>query len=192
VDREGYKQIEQSLGDMQSQIERLKQDLSFYRGLVQPDSLVHVKVQQMQILPQPLPGQYRLKFVLVQSGKPDSIVAGNVLLTIDGLMGGRPQSVGLAQVSSSHRAALAYAFLYFQDYEEPVQLPPGFEPTRIGVEIRSGRDATHGFRQAFVWKAQGISVETEPAGAGPDSSVPEPAVRDLQRKGAAVPKEVTD
>ena len=38
VDREGYKQVERSLGDMQSQIARLNQDLSFYRGLVQPDS----------------------------------------------------------------------------------------------------------------------------------------------------------
>ena len=65
----GYKQVERSLGDMQSQIARLNQDLSFYRGLVQPDSLVHVKVQQMQIVPgrrraRRAPWQYRLKFVL--------------------------------------------------------------------------------------------------------------------------------
>jgi hypothetical protein len=52
VDREGYKQVERSLGDMQSQIARLNQDLSFYRGLVQPDSIIHVKVQQMQIVPE--------------------------------------------------------------------------------------------------------------------------------------------
>ena len=52
VDREGYKQVERSLGDMQSQIARLNQDLSFYRGLVQPESLIHVKVQQMQIVPE--------------------------------------------------------------------------------------------------------------------------------------------
>ena len=39
VDREGYAQVEKSLGDMQSQIARLNQDLSFYRGLVQPESL---------------------------------------------------------------------------------------------------------------------------------------------------------
>ena len=55
VDREGYKQVERSLGDMQSQIARLNQDLSFYRGLVQPESLIHVKVQQMQIVPDGLP-----------------------------------------------------------------------------------------------------------------------------------------
>jgi hypothetical protein len=166
VDREGYKQVEQSLGDMQSQIARLTQDLSFYRGLVQPDSLVHVKVQQMQIVPEPAAGQYRLKFVLMQTGKPDSMVAGSAAISIDGLLRGKPMTVSFTQVSSNHRSDLTYSFRYFQDYDEPVQLPPGFEPTRIGVEIHSGRDVSHGFPQAFVWKAQGMSMETE-AGDGP-------------------------
>ncbi len=51
-------------GDMQSQIARLNQDLSFYRGLVQPESLIHVKVQQMQIMPdsrrRTVPSQVRI------------------------------------------------------------------------------------------------------------------------------------
>lgn len=171
VDREGYKQVERSLGDMQSQIARLTQDLSFYRGLVQPDSLVHVKVQQMQIVPEPGPGQFRLKFVLMQTGKPDKLVAGGAAISIDGLSGGKPLTLGFGQISTGHRSgALTYSFRYFQDYDEPVQLPPGFGPTRIGVEIHSAKDAGHGFRQAFVWKAQGMSMETEaggdPANAG--------------------------
>jgi hypothetical protein len=165
VDREGYKQVERSLGDMQSQIARLNQDLSFYRGLVQPDSLIHVKVQQMQILPDAAAGQYHLKFVLMQTGKPDSVVAGSAALTIDGLQRGKPASLNFAQVSSSRRPSLAYSFRYFQDYDELVQLPSGFEPTRVGIEIHSGRDTSRGFRQAFVWKAQGMSVETEANGA---------------------------
>jgi hypothetical protein len=173
VDREGYKQVERSLGDMQSQIARLTQDLSFYRGLVQPDSLVHVKVQQMQIVPVPAPGQYRLKFVLMQTGKPDNMVAGNVAIAIDGLLSGKPSTLSFTQVSNNHRSGLIYAFRYFQDYDEPVQLPPGFEPTRIGIEIHSGRDAAHGFRQAFVWKAQGMSMETE-AGGDPTNSQARP------------------
>ncbi|MDP9084832.1 MAG: hypothetical protein M3N50_13885 [Pseudomonadota bacterium] len=166
VDREGYKQVERSLGDMQSQIARLNQDLSFYRGLVQPDSIIHVKVQQMQIVPQTTPGQYRLKFVLLQTGKPDSVVAGHAGITIDGLLKGKPSSLTFAQVTPNRRVGLAYSFRYFQDYDEPVQLPAGFEPTRVGIDIHSGRDkdASHAFRQAFVWKAQGMSVETEAAG----------------------------
>jgi hypothetical protein len=170
VEREGYKQVERNLGDMQSQIARLNQDLSFYRGLVQPDSLVHVKVQQMQIVPEGAAGQFRLKFVLMQTGKPAASVTGNATATIDGLLGGKPVSLSYAQVSSTQRASLSYSFRYFQDYDEPVQLPPGLEPTRIGVEIHSGRDAAHVFRQAFVWKTQGLSSETEAAGEGVSAS----------------------
>jgi hypothetical protein len=166
VDQEGYKQVSKSLGDMQSQIARLNQDLSFYRGLVQPDSIIHVKVQQMQIVPEAAAGQYRLKFVLMQTGKPDKEVAGNAVITIDGLMQGKPSSLTFGQVVPNRRVSLAYSFRYFQDYDEPIQLPQGFEPTRVGVEIHSSRDRdlSHSFRQAFVWKAQGMSVETEASG----------------------------
>lgn len=186
VDREGYKQVERSLGDMQSQIARLTQDLSFYRGLVQPDSLIHVKVQQMQIVPEAAAGQYRLKFVLMQTGKPDKIVAGTAAVAIDGLLRGKPMSLSFAQVSPTRRTGLSYSFRYFQDYDEPVQLPAGFEPTRIGMKIHSGRDATHGFRQAFVWKAQGMSMETEPAGsdaAGPGAGAGAPANGNARSRG---------
>jgi hypothetical protein len=169
VEREGYKQVERNLGDMENQIARLKQDLSFYRGLVQPDSLIHVKVQQMQIVPDTVPGQYRLKFVLMQTGKPESVVAGSAAITVDGLVRGKPSSLGFGQVAPNQRPTLAYSFRYFQDYDEPIQLPPGFEPTRVGIEIRSSKDkdASHSFRQAFVWKAQGMSVETEASGKPP-------------------------
>ena len=126
VDREGYKQVERSLGDMQSQIARLNQDLSFYRGLVQPDSLIHVKVQQMQIIPEPASGQFRLKFVLMQTGKPDNVVAGSAAITIDGLRQGKPLSLSFAQLTPNRRVSLAYSFRYFQDYDEPIQLPQGF------------------------------------------------------------------
>src|ERR1700724_3838089 len=119
VDREGYKQVERSLGDMQSQIARLNQDLSFYRGLVQPDSLVHVKVQQMQIVPEAAQGQYHLKFVLMQTGKPDREVAGNAVIAVDGLLQSKPTTLNFAQVSSTRRVSLAYSFRYFQDYDEP-------------------------------------------------------------------------
>jgi hypothetical protein len=167
VDNEGYAHVQRSLGDMQSQIARLHQDLSFYRGLVQPDSLIHVKVQQMQIVPQATAGQFQLKFVLMQTSKPDKEVNGNTSITIDGLQQGKPMSLTFAQASPNHRVSLAYSFKYFEEYAEPIVLPQGFEPTRVGVEIHSSKDAAHSFRQAFVWKAQGMSVETEAGGQGP-------------------------
>lgn len=163
VDLEGYKQIQRSLGDMQSQIARLNQDLSFYRGLVQPDTLVHVKVQQMQIVPQ-ADGQYRLKFVLMQTGKPDKEVSGTASIGVDGLRAGKPQTLSFGEISPGHRPTLAYSFRYFEEYDEIVRLPKGFEPTRVAMDLHSGKDQSHGFRQAFIWKAQGMSVEMDANG----------------------------
>jgi hypothetical protein len=164
VDNEGYAHVQRSLGDMQSQIARLNQDLSFYRGLVQPDSLIHVKVQQMQIVPQTGAGQFQLKFVLMQTGKPEKEVNGNAVITVEGLQQRKPVKMSFAQASPNHRVSLSYSFKYFEEYAEPIGLPPGFEPTRVDVEIHSSKDAVHSFRQAFVWKAQGMSIETEANG----------------------------
>jgi hypothetical protein len=165
VDREGYKQVERNLGDMQSQIARLKQDLSFYRGLVQPDSSVGIKVQQMQILPEAGAGQFRLKFILMQVGKQKSSVTGSVAVKVEGLQGGKPLTLPLSALGADTHTSLAYSFRYFQDFEQLLQLPAGFEPTQVRTEVHSGRDTTHSFHQAFVWKAQGMSLETDP---GPD------------------------
>jgi hypothetical protein len=118
----------------------------------------------MQIVPEAVQGQFQLKFVLMQTGKPDNIVNGNAAITVDGLLHAKPVTLTFAQLSGNRRTTLGYSFRYFEDYDEPIQLPPGFEPTRVGVEIHTGRDTTRGFRQAFVWKAQGMSVETEAAG----------------------------
>ncbi len=135
VDREGYKQVERSLGDMQSQIARLNQDLSFYRGLVQPESLIHVKVQQMQIVPEAA-GQFRLKFVLMQTGKPDEVVAGNAAIVVDGLLGGKPRTLSFAELSPDRRVSLAYSFRYFQDYDETHAIAGG-----IRADARGGRNS---------------------------------------------------
>ena len=146
---------------MQSQIARLNQDLSFYRGLVQPESAVQRQSAADADRAGYARGRVSHQFVLMQTGKSSGTIGGSFMITIDGLQSGKPLSLDLARVSPGARASLAYSFKYFQDYDEAVQLPAGFEPTRVGVEIHTGKDVNHGFRQAFVWKAQGMSVEAQ-------------------------------
>lgn len=160
VDREGHAQIERNLADMQGQIARLQQSLAFYQGLVQPDSIVGVKVQQMQILPGPGANQFQLKFMLMQVGKAAGLVAGRVELTILGTRLGRPETLSFAQVAVPRAARLAYSFRYFQEYDQTLQLPRGFAPSRVGVELHSDKGG-RGYRQAFLWRTQGMSSEAD-------------------------------
>lgn len=165
VDREGNAQLQRSLADLQGQIGRLNQDLAFYRGLVQPDSVVRVKAQQMQILPGAGANRFRLKFVLMQVGKPTGTVAGRVDLAVEGMRAGRPETLKFAQLAAAGGADLSYSFRYFQNFDEALQLPPGFAPSRIDVELHAGRDRGRGYRQAFLWNTQGMSPEADSAPA---------------------------
>ncbi len=167
VDRESDAQLERNLAELQGQIARLNQSLAFYRGLVQPDSNVKAKVQQMQIVPLPEAGRFRLKFMLMQVGPPTRPVAGRIALTVLGRRAGRDSRLSLAQVSGGRRASLRYSFRDFQSFDETLRLPPNFAPVRIGVVLRDG--AGREYRQAFLWRTQGMSSETDgtPRGAPP-------------------------
>ncbi|MDE2304887.1 MAG: hypothetical protein KGL34_04960 [Gammaproteobacteria bacterium] len=163
VDRAGSAQLQHSLTDMQGQIARLNQDLAFYQGLVQPDSVVRVKVQQMQILSGAGANRFRLKFVLMQVGKPSGTVAGRIDLAIEGSRNGRPETLQYAQMAPGSAASLSYSFRYFQDFDQPLQLPAGFAPSRIDVALHAGRDRGRGYRQAFLWNTQGVTTEADSA-----------------------------
>jgi hypothetical protein len=161
VDREGYKQVEHSLGDMQSQIARLNQDLAFYRGLVQPDANYGVKVQRMQIQPEGGANRFRLKFVMMQTNRAEKPVTGSTVLSFEGLQSGRPVTLPLTNVSPKARPALAYSFRYFQDFDEILQMPRDFQATRVNVEIRAGRSTTASVHQAFAWRTSGLPIEPD-------------------------------
>ena len=164
VDREGEAQLEHNLADLQGQIARLNQSLAFYRGLVQPDSIVKAKVQQMQIVPLPAPRRFRLKFMLMQVGSPTRAVAGRIALSLLGRRGAEESRLSLAQVSRTPRASLRYSFRDFQNFDVTVRLPPGFAPERIGVVLRDG--AGREYRQAFLWRTRGMSAEADGAPHG--------------------------
>ena len=166
VDREGYAQVERSLGDMQSQIARLNQDLSFYRGLVQPESLDPrqgaADADRAAGHAGRYPAEIRAHADRQARERSDGTAAAHHRWAAAGQTGQPELRASLAQPAPEPGILVQV----FQDFDEPVTLPRGFEPTRVGVEIHSGRDTAHSFRQAFVWKAQGMSVETDANGAG--------------------------
>ena len=163
VDREGYRQVERSLGDMQSQIARLNQDLNFYRGpgaagVAHPRQSAADADRSADRL---RPAGTRLKFVLMQTGKPDKEVVGSVSAHARWVaLRGKPMSLSFAQASPSRRISLAYSFKYFQDYDEAHRAAAGFRADARGHRhsqrqrrpcTASGRPSS-GKRKACRWK----------------------------------------
>jgi hypothetical protein len=100
---------------------------------------------------------YRLRLVLVQSMRQEAVVSGAVVVQIEGVRDNKPEQLALttiAQPAPNARAdgQLPFQFRYFQNLEQDIVLPAGFEPRAVNVEVRSGRLAP--VRESYPWRVQ--------------------------------------
>jgi cell division protein FtsB len=147
-------ELARTIADLQAQVGRQSQDVAFYRGLVNSTlNAPNIKVQKFEVLPGEGNGKYHLRMVLVQAVRPDNVVSGTVELTVEGTERGQPAKYGLARLTGDGRNQLQFSFRYFQDLDQEVALPDGFQPGRVNVEVKSaGRSAP--WSQTFNWDAQ--------------------------------------
>jgi hypothetical protein len=151
VDRESSAQVEKSLTDMETRLAEQSQELTFYRGIVNPsDGIAGLKVQRVQVLPGVAPHRYRVRIVLIQAARQDATTSASADLSIDGMRAGRAVNLPLAEIGTSPKA-LTFSFRFFQELETEIQLPPDFVPQRVQIEVRPAR-ATAPIRATFPWK----------------------------------------
>lgn len=158
VDDKAYADVEKNLADLQAQVLKQREELTFYRGIVSPeDGIGGLRVQRFQVLPGGADHHYRLRLVLVQSMRQDAVVSGSVTVQIEGVRENRPVQLALSDAGVATRAdgQLPFQFRYFQNLEQDIVLPQGFEPRAVNVEVRSGRLAP--VRESYPWQVQAES-----------------------------------
>lgn len=155
VERQAYAEVEKSLADLQAQVLKHREELTFYRGIVSPeDGIGGLRVQSFQIQPGDAASHYRLSLMLVQSMRQDAAAAGTVDIRVEGARGGKPEQLPLSQIGGNARAdgLVAFQFRYFQELEQDITIPADFEPRAVTVELRSGRLAP--VRESYPWQVQ--------------------------------------
>ena len=155
VDRQSYADVERTLGELQAQVLRQSEELTFYRGIVAPaDGIGGLRIQRLEVLPGGIDRHFRLRLVLVQSMRQDAVVAGTVSIDVEGALNQSPVSITLPEMggADANEGRLPFSFRYFQNVEQDIELPEGFEPLAINVEVRTARQAA--VRQSFPWQVQ--------------------------------------
>lgn len=154
VDQQSYADVERTLGELQAQVLRQSEELTFYRGIVAPaDGIGGLRIQSLVILPGGSDRHFRLQLVLVQSMRQDTTVSGTVNVDLEGALNESPAHLPLADAGGPSSGQLPFSFRYFQNLEQDVTLPEGFTPLAINVEVRSPRQPV--VRQSFSWQVQG-------------------------------------
>lgn len=155
IDRETYAQVEKNLSQLQARIQAQEEEVAFYQGIVSPeDGVAGLRIQALEVSPADSEQRYTLRVVLVQAIIHERKVAGTVKFKIAGTRDGQPTQLALSDLAPDGSTGdLAYAFRYFQDLEQELTLPAGFEPDRIEVEIRPTEPRGEQVLQSFQWSA---------------------------------------
>ncbi len=155
VDRESYREVEESLSTLQAKIQEQRDAIAFYRGIVSPsDGKSGLRVQDINVTRGKKEREFNLRLVLVQAMKHDRKVSGDVNLTIAGRQGDVDASYPLSDLlPPDAERNWPFSFRYFQDFDRILVLPDGFTPERITVEVRSRTRSISSIEESFAWSA---------------------------------------
>ncbi len=145
-------EVQRTIGDLQAQVARANQELAFFRGIVtQNANSAEVKIQQARMVATATANKFRVRVTLVQPMKPDSVVSGVVVLSVDGEVDGKPGRADFATLSGGKRREITFTFRYLENIEEEITMPPGMKPEQLLVEVRSNRRGSAPVQQSYVW-----------------------------------------
>src|SRR5262245_19537328 len=155
VDQQAQTDAQQMMGELQSETARQKQELQFYRGLVvrQYGSGV-LRVQELRVRAEEEERHYLVLVTLVQAATRDTIANGTVTFSVEGLQGKVPVTLALADLEIDKRKQFPFSLRFFQQIEVPIVLPVEFQPERLHVEYRLGRNPEP-TKQTFDWRVEG-------------------------------------
>jgi hypothetical protein len=136
IDGDSCKEIHATLGKLEAEAASLREQLAFYRGIASPkEAGAGVRVQELRV--RKTAEGWHYDFVLIQSVREESRIAGKAEISIEGLLNGKPaQPLSLATLVATGDENLVFSFKYFEEFSGEFKLPAGFKPTKAVVTLR--------------------------------------------------------
>lgn len=149
TDQVAYQDLDRRLKDSDREINRLREELSFYRNIISPSGKVSgLQIERLNVeRAGKEEGLYRYKLVLIQALKHDSTIYGRVQLNVTGAQDGRDAVLAFPPADRPHHIN----FKYFQEFEGQMKLPRNFYPTGIKVTINTTAPTAQTLEQNYSW-----------------------------------------
>ncbi len=153
VEREARSRLRAVIEKREQRIAELEKELAFYRNLVSPSKTepgLHIRQARLR----PVEGMarvYAYEVVVSQVNESDTYVSGRIDWRIEGRRGGEPATAKLSDWITGDDADTAFRFKYFQRLSGRIQVPQGFEPTRVQLLVLPSGDRLEALEQSYSW-----------------------------------------
>lgn len=153
IDRRASQEVRNEFATLQAELQKLRKDLAFYRGIVSPaDNTAGVRIQSFELQPQTTDGRYFYKLMLTQVKRNDRYVNGVIEIDVEGLQDGERKVWSFADLRADRGKELAFRFRYFQHFEGEIELPPKARPQRVTIRAKTtGKNQPPDVEKTMDW-----------------------------------------
>lgn len=129
--------LAQDLAALQAENSRLKEDVTFYRSILEesPGAAV-IRLHSIKVTKASRPGEYQYRVTLIQSGKHDRNVQGQLQLAVLGRQNGKPMVLTVVGGNSKNNGKVN--FKYYQPLEGSFAVPVGMTVQDLQAKFFQG------------------------------------------------------
>jgi hypothetical protein len=152
LDKQTETFLQKEIRGLQDEVFRLKGELAFYQGIMESaDQTKGLDVHSIYVRPLAQANTYQLKLVLTHVANDEAEAAGVMSITVEGLQNGVLRLLSLDEVSADAAPVMAYKFRNFKRFDASMQLPGGFVPQRVIVELQLNDKKPSKIKKVFDW-----------------------------------------
>jgi len=154
IDKAAYRQVEDRLVELQTEIQLQSEDLNFYKGIVNANEGSGLRIQDFRVSKLTGDHSYHLSVVLAQALRSNKKISGQIDVIVEGLRAGEVEKLNVRQLIVADKAtgSLKFGFRYFQDLQADVTFPEDFEPERVFVRVRLQGKSSKTVEESFDWR----------------------------------------
>lgn len=151
IDHQAYNEVSRNLTELQKELVELRQEVEFYRGIVNAEdqSISGLTIQTLSLRPEPgafgaeETRGYRFRLILSQIATTNARISGQAELVVDGMLDDE-------EFELAHDT-LRFDLRHFQELRGSMTLPEGFEPRRVRLKVTPAGNGASSLERAFPW-----------------------------------------
>lgn len=115
------------MADLEDEVAGLRDQLGFYQRVMAPETTQDgFFVDGISVTPAASTNHYRLRFVLMQQRSNKAVIKGDLHLTVEGSLDGKPHTLKTGTDAFMPDGPVIYRFKFFQNVDIGITLPENF------------------------------------------------------------------
>lgn len=154
LDKQTESYLQGEIRELQEEVFRLKGELAFFEGIMEEAGRAKgLDVHDIYVRRMPQANTYRLRLVLTNVSDQDEDAKGRMAILLEGRQNGVTRLLTLDEVVQDTALDLSFEFRNFRRFDAQLQLPAGFVPQRVHVELQPSDKKRSKIRKSFDWPA---------------------------------------